>query len=167
MFLTKLSKKKVWLLLVIVAPLQFIHAQVQHALTVEQCQADQKLVLSRLNSNERTLVTYKEGYGWFLEMQDCLSVDPENQARYYNTMSETSAMLNTKVRSYLERQSMESVHGRGRTRQALGSSCSGRQFRTVSWRFSSLPLLEARFSLSPREIFNKHNVAGCPAKLRI
>jgi len=105
-FLTKLSKKKVWLLLVIVAPLQFIHAQVQHALTVEQCQADQKLVLSRLNSNERTLVTYKEGYGWFLEMQDCLSVDPENQARYYNTMSETSAMLNTKVRSYLERHNL-------------------------------------------------------------
>ena len=98
--------KKLWLLLVISVPLQFIHAQVQHASTVEQCRADQKLVLSRLNSNERTLVSYKEGYGWFLEMQDCISADPENQSRYYNTMIETSNMLNTKLQSYLKRHNL-------------------------------------------------------------
>jgi hypothetical protein len=95
--------KRLWLLLVIAVPLQFIHAQAQHAPTVEQCRADQKLLLSKLNSNERTLVSYKEMDGWFLEMQNCISVDPENQLRYYNTMSETSAMLNMRMQSYLKR----------------------------------------------------------------
>src|SRR5215469_6268828 len=73
--------KRLWLLLAIAVPLQFIHAQVQHALTVEQCRADQKLVLSKLKSNERTLISYKEGDGWYLEMQDCISVDPCDSLR--------------------------------------------------------------------------------------
>ena len=96
--------KTLWLLLVMVTPLQVIHAQkVHHASTVAQCRADQKLVLSKLKSNERTLISYKEGDKWYLEMQDCISVDPENQPQYYNTMSETSAMLNMKMQSYLKR----------------------------------------------------------------
>jgi hypothetical protein len=96
--------KTLWLLLLMVIPLQLVHSQeAKHALTVEQCRADQKLVLSRLKSNERTLVSYKEMDGWFLEMQNCISVDPENQLRYYNTMSETSAMLNMRMQSYLKR----------------------------------------------------------------
>jgi hypothetical protein len=38
--------KKLWMLLAIAVPLQFIHAQeVKHAPTVEQCRADQKLWL--------------------------------------------------------------------------------------------------------------------------
>jgi hypothetical protein len=90
--------KTLWLLLLMVIPLQLVHSQeVKHAPTVEQCRADQKLVLSRLNSNEHTLVSYKEMDGWFLEMQNCISVDPENQLQYYNTMSKTSAMLNAKL----------------------------------------------------------------------
>jgi hypothetical protein len=44
--------KRLWLLLAIAVPLQFIHAQVQHALTVEQCRADQKLVLSKLGATD-------------------------------------------------------------------------------------------------------------------
>ena len=96
--------KTLWLLLLMVIPLQLVHSQeVKHAPTVEQCRADQKLVLSKLKSNERTLISYKEGDGWYLEMQDCISVDPENQPQYYNTMSETSAMLNMKMQSYLKR----------------------------------------------------------------
>jgi len=41
--------KTLWLLLAIAVPLQFIHAQeVKHAPTVEQCRADQRLWLPKL-----------------------------------------------------------------------------------------------------------------------
>jgi hypothetical protein len=41
--------KKLWLLLLMVTPLQLIHAQeVKHAPTVAQCRADQKLWFSKL-----------------------------------------------------------------------------------------------------------------------
>ena len=62
---------KLWLLLVMVIPLQLIHArEVKHALTVEQCRADQKLWLSMVGGSRAgvTNVSYKELDGWFAQL---------------------------------------------------------------------------------------------------
>jgi hypothetical protein len=69
-----------------VTPLQLVHSQeVQHAPTVEQCRADQRLWLSKLEGPDGTNVTFRELRGWILEMFDCERVDPEFRVRYYNT----------------------------------------------------------------------------------
>jgi hypothetical protein len=83
--------KKLWLLLAIAVPLQPVCSQeVQHALTVEQCRADQDVWLSKLtNRPDVANVSFKELRGWFNEMNDCESVDPDRQIQYYNTKSET------------------------------------------------------------------------------
>jgi len=46
---------KLWPLLLLVIPLQSIHAQDQHAPTVEQCRADQRLWLSELEGPQGLL----------------------------------------------------------------------------------------------------------------
>ena len=62
---------KLWLLLVIITPLQLIHAQdVKHAPTVSQGRADQKFWLSIVGGSRAgvTNVSYKELDGWFAQM---------------------------------------------------------------------------------------------------
>jgi hypothetical protein len=85
--------KKLWLLLLIVMPLQLVHSQeVHHAPTVEQCRADQKLWLSMLEQVPSRAgvahVSYEELKGWFQVMYDCKTVDPQNASLYYNTQSD-------------------------------------------------------------------------------
>jgi hypothetical protein len=68
--------KKLWMLLAIAVPLQFIHAQeVKHAPTVEQCRADQKLWLSKLEQAPRSSGVANIGYrdlgDWATELQVC------------------------------------------------------------------------------------------------
>ena len=78
--------KKLWLLLAMAIPLQFIHAQ-EHLPTVAQCQADQKLWLNKLEQNPRS-VSFGELTGWQGEMIECEFVDRKNKRRYYATSSE-------------------------------------------------------------------------------
>ena len=85
---------KLWLLLLLVIPYQAIHAQeVQHAPTVEQCRADQRLSLSKLeqhNNAGTANVSYDELQAWKAEMLDCTKVDPEFDRKYYNTYGEAT-----------------------------------------------------------------------------
>jgi hypothetical protein len=62
--------KKLWLLLAIAVPLQFIHAQeVKHAPTVEQCRADEKLWMSKRGDDAAVVdITYGELDGWIAKM---------------------------------------------------------------------------------------------------
>jgi hypothetical protein len=65
--------------------------QVEHAPTVAQCQADQRLWLARLESAEGkdiTLPSMSVLRVWRKEMKDCESVDAENYWKYFNTKSE-------------------------------------------------------------------------------
>jgi|SRR5215469_8003552 len=73
--------KTLWLLLVIAIPLQFIHAQeVKHAPTVEQCRADQRLWLSKLEESPmRVRIPMGELDGWLVELNECRSVDPTSE----------------------------------------------------------------------------------------
>jgi hypothetical protein len=82
--------KPLWLLLLAVT-LQSVYAQevnqqIKHALTVEQCRADQRLWMSKLQ-NEAIVnkIDYKEFNDWFLELEDCRDVDPDNGIIYFST----------------------------------------------------------------------------------
>jgi arylsulfatase A-like enzyme len=69
---------------------QDANQNVQHAPTVAQCQADQRLWLSKIESdpNQSTLPPYSVLNKWRGEMLDCADVDPDNKMRYYSTGGE-------------------------------------------------------------------------------
>ena len=96
---------KLWLLLLMVTPLQLIHAQkVHHAPTVAQCQADQRLWLdNKLEQAPAGLadVSYSELDAWQNEMHDCMAVDPLNNSKYYNIFSEAMTAQNVRLEDFL------------------------------------------------------------------
>ena len=80
--------------------------QVEHAPTVAQCQADQRLWLSRLENDSYQLPTYGVIDGWRHEMFECVKVDPRNQQTYYNTMSEATTAQLVRLRKFLDRRNL-------------------------------------------------------------
>jgi hypothetical protein len=90
---------------VILISVSLVTAQVEHAPTVAQCQADQRLWLSQIevDHGQRTLPAYAVIDKWKWEMDDCMSVDPENKVRYYNTESEVWVVQMGRMRDFLER----------------------------------------------------------------
>jgi hypothetical protein len=81
---------------------------VEHAPTVEQCQADQRLWLSQIEADHGhgPLPAYRVIDKWWREMDDCMSVDPQNKVRYYNTESETVVVQKARMEDFLERYQM-------------------------------------------------------------
>lgn len=71
---------KLWPLPLLPIPCQSIQAQeVKHAPTVEQCRADQRLWMSKLEQPNRAgtaNVSFDHLLAWVVEMGDCLDVDP-------------------------------------------------------------------------------------------
>lgn len=82
-----------------------IGQDVQHAPSVAQCQADQRLWLSRLEDNGDKLkdVTIRTLAAWQDEMGQCLAVDPENKFKYSNTRSETAAEIELREGDFIDR----------------------------------------------------------------
>jgi len=82
--------------------------EVNHALTVEQCRADQKLWFSKLEDpNDGTKhVTWAELRGWVYEMLDCFHVDPPLQWQYANTMGETNAEMTNRLQIFVLRHNL-------------------------------------------------------------
>lgn len=76
--------------------------QVEHAPTVAQCQADQRLWLPQIESSDSTL-TYDVLSQRASEMSDCASVDPPNNVRYVNTYSEATAVRLMRLSHYVQR----------------------------------------------------------------
>jgi hypothetical protein len=78
--------------------------EVEHAPTVAQCQADQRLWLSKLESDHGTDdVTVHTLLGWGEEMEQCIVVDPQNQYKYFNTKSEANADRLLRMGDFIER----------------------------------------------------------------
>jgi hypothetical protein len=80
--------------------------EVKHAPTVEQCRADQRLWLSKLEqtgTDGTADVGYKELFGWAKEMSECEKVDPELHNRYYNTLGEASSEQIIRLENFLDR----------------------------------------------------------------
>lgn len=91
------------LLLLVVSLLARSHAQVKHAPTVEQCRADQRLWLDRLETSTVILPDYETLTGWFHKMFECKSVDPENRRLYHNVMGEVDADQVVRLEQFLRR----------------------------------------------------------------
>ena len=78
---------------------------VQHAPTVAQCQADQRMWVSELEEDNSSskLPSVHVLMGWTREMRDCERVDPENKVRYYNTIWEIDGELVVRLSDFIVR----------------------------------------------------------------
>ena len=82
-----------------------VTGQVEHAPTVAQCQADQRLWLATIEEskdserNPAFLVLTK----WDREMTDCEKVDPDNRVKYYCTGAEIAALREVRLLNFLAR----------------------------------------------------------------
>jgi hypothetical protein len=86
-----------------------VAGQVQHAPTVAQCQADQRLWMSKLEaepSNPGTAPIFEVMVAWSHEMSDCQEVDPANRVKYYNANGEIWVDLLLRQEKFLRRHQM-------------------------------------------------------------
>jgi hypothetical protein len=77
--------------------------EVKHAPTVEQCQADQRLWLAKLEGSAGASPDFVTLEHRSQEMDDCISVDPANHAKYYNVESEILAAQAQRLLSFISR----------------------------------------------------------------
>jgi|ERR1022692_267786 hypothetical protein len=83
---------------------QGANQDVKHAPTAEQCQADQRLWLSRLEAgNSSKLPDITIISKWNREMSDCETVDPNNKGKYSNTGAEIDAEEVGRMTDFLAR----------------------------------------------------------------
>ena len=76
----------------------------RHALKVEKCQADQQKWLSQLeDDNARAAPDYVTEFEERKEMAACEEVDPDNRARYYNTVAEIGFDESTRMGDFIQR----------------------------------------------------------------
>jgi hypothetical protein len=78
---------------------------VEHAPTVAQCQADQRLWLSKLEADppDTNLPSFDALSLWESEMGDCGEVDNPNYWKYYNTREEASEVQEHRLINFLDR----------------------------------------------------------------
>lgn len=117
---------KLWLLLAMAVPLQYIHAQeVHHTPTVAQRQSDQLLWASKMKVMQpRFAGTADVGFtqlrDWGVEMLKCSDVDPGGRLRYFATSSMIQSRLITRYNDFLTRHHLydqflaEDAQGKGR-----------------------------------------------------
>jgi len=80
------------------------YPQVEHAPTVAQCQADQRLWFSKIEEGDSPQLPKHEVLsGWANEMSDCLKVDPSNTIKYYNMGAEIDAVLEMRLEHFILR----------------------------------------------------------------
>lgn len=127
---------KFWLIPLVVIPL-CIHAQeVEHAPTVEQCRADQRLWLSELEGPPGPPASIGSiGYPELLkrsdEMHACRAIDPDFEDQYYNTMAEFAFARVVRLEAFLRFHKLydqfvaEEAQGRGRYRRQSQSPSTG------------------------------------------
>lgn len=95
----------------LVASLASAHPQqaVEHAPTVEQCQADRAYWMSKLEQSGgkgADDVTYDTLMGWQSEMDKCMVVDASNYWKYYNASSETNSEQKNRLVNFLMRHNL-------------------------------------------------------------
>jgi len=83
-----------------------VTGQVEHAPTVEQCQADQRLWLSKLEvlPPDTNLPAFTTLQQWSSEMGDCREVDPRNGWTYFNVEAESNNIQAARMLRFLSRQ---------------------------------------------------------------
>ena len=76
--------------------------QVEHAPTVAQCQADQRLWSSQIERSASTL-TFDVLKSRGREMIECYDVDPANAKDYYTTASSATAVTAARLSKFIQR----------------------------------------------------------------
>jgi hypothetical protein len=79
---------------------------VQHAPTIAQCQADQRLWLSKLEGDPSELPKFMDLHQWQVEMLDCRLVDHSNIWLYYNTAGEIASSQQNRLYNFVVRQGL-------------------------------------------------------------
>ncbi|MFI5103193.1 MAG: hypothetical protein ACHP9V_07490 [Terriglobales bacterium] len=92
------------LLLVLVLSCVVGSQQVRHAPTVEQCRADQRLWLAKVESETSVVsVSFNELHGWLSEMMECKIVDPPRIDQYYNVAAEINSEQLLRMQYFMDR----------------------------------------------------------------
>ena len=76
--------------------------EVKPALTVAQCQADQRLWLDEAETSH-THLKFVNMDGWLMELHACERVDPDNRSTYHNTESEVIAEQALRMENFIQR----------------------------------------------------------------
>ena len=86
----------------------YLTAQIEHAPTVAQCQADQRLWLAQVEDryHRSGLPHYYEMNTRMEEMNACGKVDPANEPRYNSTMYETNAEETLRLMNFIHRNNL-------------------------------------------------------------
>jgi aldehyde:ferredoxin oxidoreductase len=112
--------KRTFLAVAILIAVPALGQEVEHAPTVAQCQADQRLWLSKLEADHGLDdVTFSTLVGWGTEMVQCEIVDPQNHLKYSQTNSEDIAERATRELNFISR------HGLGQ--QFLAEDAAGKR----------------------------------------
>jgi len=97
--------KTILLVVAFVIAVPALGQEVKHAPTVDQCQADQRLWLSKLEGPESGLddAPFSTLNAWNAELDQCKAVDPQNHFKYYNTTSEITAEQFIRAQHFIDR----------------------------------------------------------------
>lgn len=79
---------------------------IEHAPTVAQCQADQRLWDSKIESKSEKLPDIGVLQRWSSELRDCLTVDSQHQLQYVFTVGEIDTETMLRMTHFLERRNM-------------------------------------------------------------
>jgi hypothetical protein len=98
--------KRFWLLVFILVSVTMVGSQnVKHAPTAEQCRADQRLWLSKLEQvgvpDPIDYISFQELTEWLGEMGECKHVDPNHRNQYYNTEAEIESVRVIRLQTFL------------------------------------------------------------------
>jgi hypothetical protein len=77
--------------------------QIEHAPTVAQCQADQRLWDYQITNQAEKLPDIKVLQKWNREMGECESIDPSNKLPYFVTVDEVDGEMLIRMMHYLQR----------------------------------------------------------------
>jgi hypothetical protein len=94
--------------------------EVEHAPTVAQCQADQALWISKLESETGvSTVKFRTLDAWQREMNDCKQVDETNSYKYFN--------VETEVEAEFSRREFDFIVRRGLLNQFMNEDAAGKR----------------------------------------
>ena len=79
---------------------------IEHAPTVAQCQADQRLWLSQMEPEHQTLPIWSAMAERIAEMDSCGKVDPDHSKEYENTCHELEFNLADRFMDFIKRNGM-------------------------------------------------------------
>ena len=98
--------KQFWLMVIVFVSFDLLWSQeVEHASTVDQSRAAQKLWFSKI-SDDPASISFQELNFWSLEMHGCARIEPESNKGYYQTSGDAVGTANNRLMHFLERHNL-------------------------------------------------------------